>query len=402
LTAVIIAPQSSEHVRSTLDRLNLRTSRIFTEYPPDDEVIRYVQLTGPSVVFLSTEDPSRAIALALAVDRSGVGTQVVAINRVCDPQVLVEIMRVGVREFLPLPLEPVPLAEALGRITEIIQRKPLTLQSTDAVFSFLPAKPGEGASTVALNVSSAVARNSATRTLLADFDLNLGMVSFLLQITNGRSVLDAVEVADNLDDTVWNNLVTKREGLDVLCSGRLNPENTLDPSKVEEVLHFARRTYGTICLDLPGNMEPYSMELLRQSKEVFVVSTLEIPSLHSARAKIESLRQAGFEDRASVLVNRSERRSGFFHKEELENLLGTRVRFSFMNDPKRVSHAMTTAACVDPKSDLGRQFETFSRSLVSLASGAQAHAYEKPVKRRFVEYFAIVPSSNHGDSEKRR
>ena len=72
------------------------------------------------------------------------------------------------------------------RIAEVLARKPLAFTATDDVFSFLPAKPGDGTSTVALNVSHAIARKSQTRTLIANFDLNLGMVSFLLKISNGN------------------------------------------------------------------------------------------------------------------------------------------------------------------------------------------------------------------------
>src|SRR5262249_16324346 len=152
--------------------------------------------------------------------------------------------------------------EALKRIAAILERKPVTVHSTDDVFSFLSAKAGDGTSTAALNISAALARGSDARTLIADFDLNLGMVSFLLQITQGRSILDAIEHVGRLDDTLWNTLVAKRDGLEILGSGRLNSGSTLDRSKLEEVLHFARRTYRAVFLDLSSNRESYTTELL--------------------------------------------------------------------------------------------------------------------------------------------
>jgi pilus assembly protein CpaE len=349
------------------------------------------------MVFLATEELDRAIGLALAIDRSGTGTQIIALDRTCDPSVLVEIMRAGIREFLPLPINPSRLAEAVARVTDVLVRKPLAFKSTEEVFSFLPAKPGDGTSTVALNASAAIARRSGGRTLIVDFDLNLGMISFLLKITNGRSVLDAVSVADALDNTIWDNLVLKRDDLDVLCSGRLDSRNTLNPAQAEKVLYFVKRTYDSICLDLSGNMEPYSIELLHHSKEIFVVCTTDVPSLHFARAKTEFLRSAGFEERVSVLLNRSEKRSAFSIR-DVEDLLGARVRFSFMNDPKRVSKAMEAGTYVDPKSDLGRQFEAFAECLV----GPRTSEAQAAPRRRFVEYFAIVPSAYHAIEEKRR
>jgi pilus assembly protein CpaE len=321
----------------------------------------------------------------------------VVLGTVCDLQFLVASMQAGIREFLSLPLDPDRVPEAVSRIAEILERKPLAFRSTDAVFSFLPAKPGDGASTVAVNVSSAISRCSPGKILLADFDLNVGAISFLLKITNGRSVLDALSVADRMDDVLWDNLVLKRDSMDVLCSGRLEPSTEIDLSLAEKILHFARRLYGTICIDLSGNMEQFSMSLLSQSREIFLVCTSDIASLHFARSKAQFLRDSGFADRASVVINRSEMRSSF-STAEVEKLLGLRIRFSFQNDPRRVSDAMHEGTAVSPKSGLGRQFDTFAKSLIDV----EKRSTPATRKRRFIEYFAIHPTTQPAGKEKGR
>jgi pilus assembly protein CpaE len=399
LTSIVISPQgdSTGQLSADLSKLgHVRVLRSFKQYPSEEELGRFLQLSGPAIVFLGTEDTPRALALALATDQAGTGTQVVVVGAACNSQFLVASMHAGVREFLALPLDPDRLTEAVARIAVILERKPLAFRSTDAVYSFLPAKPGDGASTVAVNVSSAVALCSPGRTLLADFDLNVGVISFLLKVTNGRSVLDALAVADRMDDALWDNLVLKRDTMDVLCSGRLEPGNELDVFPAEQIVHFARRLYSTVCLDLSGNMEPFSMSLLSQSKEIFLVCTTDIASLHFARAKAQFLRDSGFGDRASVVINRADLRSPF-STEELEKLLGLRIRFSLQNDPRRVSDAMREGTSVNLKSALGRQFVAFARTLRE-GEGPS----DPPVrKRRFIEHFAILPSF-HAAKEKRR
>ena len=400
LTSIVISPQADRtgELSAALSEFGLvRILRTYRQYPSDDELGRFLQIAGPAIVFLGTEDRERALRLALAIDRAGTGAQVVVLGNTCQPDVLVESMQAGVREFLSMPLDPERLTEAVWRIAEVLERKPLAFKSTDAVFSFLPAKPGDGASTVALNVCSSIARQSPGKTLLADFDLNLGMVSFLLKITNGRSVIDALGIADRMEDVVWDNLVLKRDGMDVLCSGRLEPSNEIDLSAADKVLHFARRSYSSICLDLSGSMEPFSLGLLGQSREIFLVCTSDIPSLHFAQAKAQFLRESGFADRTSLVINRSENLNQFSIG-ELEKLLGLRVRFSLQNDPRRVSNAMLAGTSVDPKSVLGRQFETLAKSIVDHESAT----VPAKRKRRFIEYFAIVPPVYAAVGGKRR
>jgi pilus assembly protein CpaE len=398
LTSIVVSPQADRagDLSAALSEFGqVRVLRTFQQYPSEEELGHFLQLTGPAIVFLGTEDIARTLRLALAIDRAETGAQVVVVGNFSDQQVLIESMQVGIREFLTLPLDGRRLTETVARIIEILERKPLTFKSTESVFSFLPAKPGDGASTVAVNVSAAIARRSQGKTLLADFDFNLGMVSFLLKMTNGRTALDALGLVDSLDEDLWNNIVLKRDNLDVLCSGRLEPTSEVDLSAAEKILHYARRAYGTVCLDLSGSMEPFTLALLSQSKEIFVVCTTDLPSLHFARAKAQFLRDSGYVDRASVIINRSQLRTPF-SIEELEKVLGLRVRFSLPNDPRCVSGAMRAGTPVDPKSSLGRQFELFVESIV----GETGSKPER--KRRFIDFFAIIPSDYENESQKRR
>jgi pilus assembly protein CpaE len=398
LTSIVVSPHADRagDLSAALSEFGqVRVLRTFEQYPSEEELAHFLQLAGPAIVFLGTEDIARTLRLALAIDRAETGAQVVVIGNFSDQQVLLESMQVGIREFLSLPLDARRLNETVTRIIEILQRKPLTFKSTESVFSFLPAKPGDGASTVAVNVSAAIARRSQGKTLLADFDLNLGMVSFLLKMTNGRTALDALSLIDSLDENLWSNIILKRDNLDVLCSGRLEPTSAVDLSAAEKVLHYARRAYGTVCLDLSGSMEPFTLALLSQSKEIFVVCTTDLPSLHFARTKAQFLRDSGYGDRASVIINRSQLRTPFSIG-ELEKVLGLRVRFSLPNDPPCVSRAMHAGTSVDPKSTLGRQFELFAESIVGETDSKPAR------KRRFIDFFAIIPSDYENEPHKRR
>jgi pilus assembly protein CpaE len=401
LTSIVISPEADQAGQLSADLSkhgHVRVLRSYPSYPSEEELGRFLQIAGPAILFLGTEDTRRALGLALATDRAGAGTQVVVLGTACDLQFLVASMQAGIREFLSLPLDPDKVTEAVSRIAGILERKPLAFKSTDAVFSFLPAKPGDGASTVAVNVSSAIARESPGKTLLADFDLNVGVISFLLKITNGRSVLDALSVADRMDDVLWDNIVLKRDPMDVLCSGRLEPSSELDLTQAEQIVHFARRIYSTICLDLSGNMDQLSVSLMSQCREIFLVCTSDIASLHFARAKVQFLRDAGLADRASVVINRTDLRTPF-SIEELEKVLGLRVRLSLQNDPKRVGDAMGNGTEVNPKSALGRQFETFAKGLLDVNKPGTAPTIRK---RSFIEHFAIHPAFHPASKEKRR
>jgi hypothetical protein len=94
-------------------------------------------------------------------------------------------------------------------------------------------------------------------------------------------------------------------------------------------------------------------------------------------------------DRTSILLNRVEKRS-VFSIQEIEKLVGFRVRFSFANDDKRIQDAVTEGTHVDPGSELGKQYEALARYM---NSSGNPQMPKQTNQRKFVEYFAITPQS---------
>jgi Flp pilus assembly CpaE family ATPase len=112
--------------------------------------------------------------------------------------------------------------ETVESVKKLLHQRPTVHESTNQIFSFLPSKAGVGASTIAVNVSAALARRPNTRVLLSDFDLSSGMLRFMLKLTNEFSVPDAISRVGDMDENLWPQLVTAVSGMDVLHTGRIN------------------------------------------------------------------------------------------------------------------------------------------------------------------------------------
>ena len=201
-----------------------------------------------------------------------------------------------------------------------------------------------------------------TKTLLADFDLNCGMIAFMLQLDPTHSVVTAAENAHQMDETLWPKLVTTAGDLDVLPAGKLAPGHRIDGMQIGHLVEFARRHYQAICLDLSGILEKFSVELLHESKEIFLVCTPEVPSLHLAREKLHFLRGLDLEGRVKVLLNRAQRQS-LIPVSEVEKVLGVPVYMSFPNDYLGVHRALTSGKHVSASSELGAGFAALAGAI---------------------------------------
>ena len=389
LRGIIICPDVdlNERLEALLTEIGIvNITRTLDRYPAALELIRCVRAHAPQVIFVSTESTVRAMEIARELEKNTPGLQIVAVSRFCDPQILLEVMRAGIREFASLPFDRQTLTDTLRRINDQALERPAAIEATNQVFSFLPSKAGVGTSTLALNTAVAMSHVPNTNVLLSDFDLNSGMLRFMLKLENAYCVTDAAEHALEMDESLWPSMVTSLDNLDVLHAGRLNPEFRIEPAQIRHLMEFVRRNYGALCFDLSGNLEKYSLEIMHESKQIFLVTTPEIPSLHLAREKYLYLKQLDLADRVSVLLNRCQKRA-LISPQQIEQLLGAPVYMTFPNDYQGVQRALTAGSCVDAGSELGKQFTLLAQNMFELKAPPVADP-----RKRFIEFFSVMPS----------
>ncbi len=388
LRSIVICPNQEMAARleaavTATDEVTV--GRTLNRYPNGIDLVRTLRAHSPDVVFLSFESLPKAQEVVKFLEAEAEGIQVIAILSRVDADLLRETMRMGVRDFLAEPFERRAIVDAMKAVKTLIERKPVAHDSTNQVFAFLPSKAGVGTSTIALNVSAALARRPDTHVLLSDFDLNSGMMRFMLKLQNEYSVVDAVENALRVDEHLWPQLVTSLDALDVLHAGRVNPSLRVEGAQIRALIEFARRNYQALCFDLSGNLERYSLEIMQDCKRILLVCTQEIPSLHLAREKMAYLRNFELDSRVSVILNRTLKKA-LISQKQVEDLLGMPVLATFPNDYLRVNRAMTDGKWVDPTSDLGKSFTAFANELLERRVVAQGDG-----KKKFLEFFAVPP-----------
>jgi len=355
-------------------------------YPDAAELERLLVERGVEAVLLSYESPHRFATVASWLEKKAAGMPMAAVVSSADPSTLLELMRAGVRELITPPFREDRLREALDRLQKLVDSR---TQSIERLYSFLPAKAGVGTSTVALNTAVALSRTLDGSVLLIDFDLHNGILAFLLKLSPRYSVVDAIEHAYHLDQDIWAKLVWPVGPLEVMPSGRLDPSVQVEAEPLRLLLAFARRYYKVICVDHSGMMEKHSLEILRESERIFLVTTAEVPALHLGAEKLNFLRGLDLGDRVEILLNRAHSR-GLLSKQQIENMLGASIRASIPNDYVAVHNSIMEGKPMAEDSRLDKHFAEFARSLLSQPGAGSAK------KRKLLEYFSLAPVQSPG------
>lgn len=385
LRSIIVCPdpELSAQLEEILVSLgDVTVYRTLSHYPNATDLIRTLRAHAPDVIFLSFESLEKAEETIQFLEKESEDAQVIGIHRASsDTTVLRTMMRLGVREFASFPFEIPTLVECLRHAAQRLENRPADYEATSQIFSFLPSKAGVGTSTLALNVAASLAREKNARVLLSDFDLNSGMMRFLLKLQNTYSVLDAVEHSAAMDEHLWPQLVTTIGSLDVLHAGTINPSLRIDPTQIRNLVPFMRRNYNALCFDLSGNLERYSIEIMQESKRVVLVCTPEIPSLHLAREKLQYLRTVDLEPRTVIVMNRMAKKP-LFTPDQVSEIVGVPVIATVINDYAGINQATASGTFVEEKSDLGKQYTQLASRLT------EARAMNSR-KKKFLEQFAV-------------
>ncbi len=189
------------------------------------------------------------------------------------------------------------------------------------VIGVMGAKGGVGATTVACNLAVELRRQTDQKVLLADLDVNGGMVSFMMNCAAEHSILDAVSNIHRLDLS-WDSVVARGDSdLHIVRSPGLLGVDDPDAGKIGDVLTFVRGFYRWIVLDL-GRLTVLSLSLLERIDSLFLVTATTVPALFEAKRVMGALRRAEINaERMQLIVNQLANTPDF-SPSELQQIFG--------------------------------------------------------------------------------
>ena len=221
-----------------------------------------------------------------------------------ESAVLIDALRLGVRDFLRRPISAVDM-------THLIERTQRTAAPGPARFgkivSFMSNKGGVGKSTLSVNTAIGLARRHPDRVLLIDASLQTGVCAAMLDLEPTLSLADAARERSRLDELLLRQLATPhRSGLHLLAA----PADAMEGADVNDkvltrVLTLARRAYDFVIVNTFPMFDRAMMAVLDQSDRVYIVVENIVPMLLGAAKLVKLLASVGYPvDRQRVVLNR--------------------------------------------------------------------------------------------------
>jgi pilus assembly protein CpaE len=355
--------------------------RIIVEHQDIGDVSNFLdrlERMRPDVVLIDISGWHEPLEGLVNSIRGAIGDpMVIALNNSADPDSILASMRAGINEYLYPPLQD-PLRRALERRSaERSRRRDAGAKAGGKSFAFLSAKGGCGATTLVTHVAAELGRQNQ-KVLLADLDLDSGMVAFITKTKSVYSILDAVNNLHRLDIHYWKALVSNGiPGVEIVAAPlALASKQQIKDEQVRHVLGFARPHYDWTLVDLGRSLSHIAMAALEEIDEACVVTTLEVPALHQSKQIIQTLIDSGYgKNKIRLILNRSPKRLDITPG-ELEKMLGVPIFFMIPNDYPELYETYAEGRMLNRNSVLGKQIAKLAIKLASLEE-------EKSNKKRF-------------------
>ncbi len=369
LAVVIVATDNEQRalLQVLVDGTNVaRTAHICASFPVagSDPVTRRVRAANPDVtlVDIPSDNPSLALRAIELLHQEMPDTAIFAIGSLNQPQVIVNAMRAGAREFIERPTTTTDLLEAFVRLTAA-QRRGRQEGLRGKVFSIINAKGGNGATTVAVNLALAL-QSAYGQTALVDL-APLGHTALHMNLKPVFTVSDATRNLHRMDASLLESFMTRHNGGLQLLAGA-NVPAAVDPSTAEFVRLFDMLVthYRYVVVDASSRFDAATRMIASLSETVLLVACTDVASLWSAARVQQYLGEAGGRERVRLVLNRYRKVSGF-SEADAEAAVGAKLLWHVPNQYFAISSAIDRGTPVmdQRNSEIARCFSGLAQEL---------------------------------------
>ncbi len=332
-----------------------RTTRRFIEADPD-------------IIVIDMQDPQAGLQATGILHSALPDAWLFLSSESTDPQMIIESMRAGAREFLPKPIPPRTLSQAINRfITE--QQRHEEARTTGKLYCITSAKGGSGATSLAINLATSLADVHKARVALVDLNSPVGDAVAHLNLKPQYTVSDALESAARLDSVLLDSYTIHTHGVAVLPGPKEYKQGyrpNLDA--LSKLLEVVVRTYSHSFIDLPFSLDRDQMQLVcEMAANIVVVSVPEVPALWRTERLVRFLTASGSSEKIRLIINRSVKHDEITDG-EIERVLKLAVHWKLPNNYKGSIRAINSGQPLVSQnhSELARSYRDLAYELAGI------------------------------------
>jgi len=369
VTVAIVAPEPDQRaiLQMQVDSTAMaKTAHAFSSFPAGaaDLSVRRMQEANVDVIVVDIprSEATAAIRAVELLHAEISRAAVFAVGDASQSQAIIAAMRAGAREFLERPTTTASLLEAFVRLAAT-RRGPKGPGTNGKVFTFVNAKGGSGATTIAVNTALALQSEQGNVALV---DLApLGHAALHLNVKPTFTIADAIRNSKRLDDDLLDGYMTRCKGDLHLLAGLPEVFSEEIPTEaIARIFDVLVTRYRHVVVDASSRLDRTLRTVCDLSQTVLLVGLLDVPSLWSTAKVRDYLNEGSVPAQIGLVLNRFRKLPGF-SEFQIESATQTKIICKVPNQYAAVSSAIDRGIPLigQNHSDLARTFANLAQLL---------------------------------------
>lgn len=274
-----------------LDRIDIIAFEVSDDPTSDLAALKRMEdiLTGPQFIAVSTK--------AIAADIQGAlidgGVQDLMVMKLKQSEPAISPETPAITDDIPTPADaqPAPQVAAKGH---------------GDVTVMLRARGGAGASTIAVNLAAAIAKDAEPgKTALVDLDIQNGAIALMLDLPDSEQATGFVRGSIAPDGVFLEKAMLRHaSGVDVLTAPDVfAPLSAISPDDMITLMTALKTRYDHIIIDMPQTIVDWMDPVLANSARVLLVSDMSLPSVKRTRRLIDLIAEEHMTLPIKVIMN---------------------------------------------------------------------------------------------------
>ncbi|KVT45032.1 AAA family ATPase [Burkholderia ubonensis] len=300
LVAVVSDPGSEDVIRRVAKDLSI--TRAHLQPGGCDDAIRLLQQNerSPRQLVVDVSDSvlpvSDLMRLAEVCDPS---VRVVAVGTQNDVGLFRNLLGIGVQDYIVKPLTVELVRRALTATESVVQAR------TGKTVSFVGARGGVGATTIAVSLARCLAGEKRRRVAYVDLNLHGGGANSMLGLSSNNGLIELLNMEQRPDDALFERMfVTKGDRLHVLSAElAYGADVPLRDAAVTGLVDMLKDRFHYVLLDVGSGAGRLFEDALEASDLVYIVADRSVHAAYEAARLARFTRELPGERLLSMVLN---------------------------------------------------------------------------------------------------
>jgi pilus assembly protein CpaE len=316
------------------------------------------------------EDIKRESENIASLLNSGVAAEVFLTSSRNEPEILIQALRAGIKEFFSQPLRDEEVKEALLKFRDRRRKSAPRSKKNGEIIDVITSKGGVGGTTVAVNLATSLIELEGVNSVaLMDMEAYFGEIPLFLEIEPHYTWGEIVNNISRLDHTSLMNILSKHSsGIYVLpAPDQLGDMIDVTQAALEKTMNLMRSLFDFVVIDSGQPWNAISRRVLDIADAVLLVSVLTLPSMVGTKKLLDQLNRSGYnEGDIKLVINRYLAKTDISLK-DVEKTMG---RVPFWLIPNDYSTALSslnqgkTLADVAPRAEISKNFRQLAAAFI--------------------------------------